>query len=209
MLNTTRLLAKKLARLGKVSAIDCSSEAIKFAGKNGVNARRGSINKLPYNNNHFDLITCVDVIYHSRVNDVAALGEMRRVLKSGGVLILRVPANKYLVSAHDVHVHTARRYGKDELKRKLRLAGFRVRCISFVHLPIFPISLFRVIWERLTHRVAASSIRKINPVLNSILAVVLKLEAEMISRGVIMPLGQGLIAVATPNRQSNPGQKMQ
>ncbi len=200
-------LAKKLSHLARVSAIDFSAEAVKLAKKNDIHAKLASINSLPFADNSFDLVTCVDVIYHRQVNDREALSEIARVLKRGGVLILRVPANKFLMSAHDVHVHTARWYSKKKLANKLRRAGFKIKFISYVHAPIFPISFIRVVLERLTRKAAVSTVGEVNPILNMILAAVLKLEAKMISGGVMMPFGQGLIAVATTNRQSNPGQK--
>lgn len=201
-------LLKKLSKLGKVVGIDFSPEAIKYAKKRGLDIKQASVQKIPFKKGSFDAVTSVDVLYHLAVtDDVAALGEIKRVLKPGGILVLRVPANKFLLSAHDVHVHTARRYDKRELVKKLRQAGLKIKFISYVQAPIFPISLIRVMRERLTRQSAASMVGKVNPILNLILATVLKLEAEMISGGITMPFGQGLFAVATPNRQSSPGQK--
>ncbi|MFZ2201986.1 MAG: class I SAM-dependent methyltransferase, partial [Microgenomates group bacterium] len=192
----------------RVVGIDFSPEAIKYAKKRGVGVELASIQKIPFKKGAFDVVTSIDVLYHLAVtDDIGALSEMKRVLKSKGILVIRVPANKFLLSAHDVHVHTARRYDKKDLVKKLRRAGFTIKLISFVHAPIFPISFIRVMLERLTRQSAASTVGAVNPILNMILAAVLKLEAGMISGGITMPFGQGLIAVATPNRQSNLGQK--
>lgn len=190
-------LAKKLTVLGNVAAVDASPEAIKFSKKRGVVAKLSPIEKIPYPNGTFDVVTCIDVIYHKQIkDDVEALSEIRRVLKPRGVLVLRVPANRYLLSAHDRHVHTARRYSKKELDRKLRQAGFVVKYISFVHSPIFLVSLMRLIAERLTHLPTASAVGKVNPIVNKFLSALLKLESKMIVAGITIPFGQGLIAVA-------------
>ena len=145
-------LAEKLASFGVVSAIDASPEAIRFAKKRGVAAKLASIEKLPFPDRQFDVVTSIDVIYHRKVSDdVSALREIRRVLKPGGVLILRVPANRFLMSAHDRHVHTARRYGKSELAEKMKKTGLSLKQISFVHLPVFFLSLGKIFFEKVGH----------------------------------------------------------
>jgi SAM-dependent methyltransferase len=203
-------LMKKLKKLGRVCGIDLSPEAIKFAKKKGVVVKKASILNIPHKAHSFDVVTSVDVIYHLAVtNDLAALKEMRRVLKPSGILILRVPANKFLLSAHDKHVHTARRYEKKELVSKLRRAGFKAIFVSYVHSLVFPLSLLRVTLEKITHKQEASTVEKINPTLNWFIGTLLKLEADLITRGVSLPFGQGLIAVASPSRQNIPGQKKQ
>jgi|CXWL01.1.fsa_nt_gi SAM-dependent methyltransferase len=190
-------LAIKLAAIGKVWAIDASQEAIRFAKKRGVGAKLAGIEKIPFPEKTFDVVTSIDVIYHKKVkDDVLALKEVRRVLKPGGVFVLRVPANQYLMSAHDRHVHTARRYQRDELIGKIKKAGLSLRQISFVHSPIFLLSLGRIFFERFTNEPDSSAVGNLNPVLNKCLTGVLNLEASLISRGIPLPVGQGLIAVA-------------
>lgn len=193
-------LAEKLKRLGSVRGIDFSGEAIKFAKERGIQVRWASIEKIPFPNNYFDIVTSIDVLYHLKVkNDIRALGEIRRVLKPKGILILRVPANEFLMSAHDRHVHTARRYNREELLTKCRRAGLVVKQISYVHSPIFPISLLKIIIEKITNQENSSSIGRINPLVNKVLTKVLSLEAWLIMLGMSLPFGQGLIVVASKN----------
>lgn len=191
-------LMKELSKIGDAVGIDYSLEAIKYAKMRGVPAKLGSVETIPLRDNQFDLVTCVDVIYHKQIkDDVRALKEIKRVLQPNGYLILRVPANKFLMSDHDRYVHTARRYSKTELKTKLQRAGFEIKFISFVHSPIFPLSLIKVSLERILVRKNSSSIGGMSPKLNFILTKLLMFEARLVSRGVAMPFGQGLIAVAT------------
>ena len=191
-------LAQKLASLGDVRAIDVSPQAIKFAKKRGVTAELGSVEKIPFADKEFDVVTSVDVIYHKQINDdVDALTEMRRVLRPGGVLILRVPANRFLMSAHDRHVHTARRYGKRELIAKIAKSGLKLQLITFVHSPIFFLSLFKIFLERVGRRKETTSVRTVDPRLNRLLTWILNLEGRMILKGFRIGIGQGLVAVAT------------
>lgn len=191
-------LAVKLASLGEVSAIDASPEAIKFAKIRGVGAKLASIGRIPFPDKSFDVVTCIDVIYHKQVkDDVGALSEIRRVLKPGGLLILRVPANKFLMSAHDRHVHTARRYDRPELIAKIVKSGLDLRFITFVHSPIFFGSLVKIFIEKIIDGNDHSAIGGTGLFLNKFLTTALNLEGALISRGVSLPVGQGLIAVAT------------
>ena len=190
-------LAKKMEKFGSVSGIDGSEEAIKFCRKRGVNVIKASVDKMPFNDNSFDLITCVDVLYHKGVNDdVVALKEIKRILMKDGWLIIRVPAFNFLLSAHDRHVHTARRYTANELERKINQAGLSAKQISYVHSPIFILGLLRTLAERFHPNKQVSAVSKVNRFLNTALIFILNIEGRMIENGLRLPLGQGVIAVA-------------
>jgi SAM-dependent methyltransferase len=64
---------------------------------------RASIMRLPYANGSFDVVLCNQVLEHVR-EDVAALHEMRRVLKPHGLLILGVPNEGCLLARVRNHV---------------------------------------------------------------------------------------------------------
>ncbi len=77
----------------------------------------------------FDLVICHRVLEHV-LDDAAALGEMYRVLKPGGVLNLSVPqsvnrdtTNEWVIPDYS-HDHHVRQYGND-LEERLHRAGFR------------------------------------------------------------------------------------
>ena len=68
----------------------------------------------------------------SRVaDDVAALREMRRVLKEGGLLCLTVPAYSFLWGEDDEARGHQRRYTVSELRRKLTTCGFQIHRASY------------------------------------------------------------------------------
>jgi SAM-dependent methyltransferase len=70
-----------------------------------------------------DTVICNNVLEHIE-DDAAALRNMRQALPRGGRLILLVPAHQRLYGTLDAVVGHFRRYEKDELRHKVRAAGF-------------------------------------------------------------------------------------
>jgi len=58
------------------------------------------VEELPYKDNYFDMIVCTSVLEHV-FNEYLAVENMLRVLRKGGILILRVPLNENLESYFD------------------------------------------------------------------------------------------------------------
>lgn len=80
--------------------------------------------------NSVDAIVAGDVL-QSVADDVAALREMRRVLKDGGLLCLTVPAYSFLWGDDDEARGHQRRYTVSELRRKLNTCGFQIHRASY------------------------------------------------------------------------------
>ncbi len=199
----TGMLAKKLSALGRVAAVDISPRAVSFARKRGVRVRQASLADLPYPTNTFDVVTCVDVLHHRRINDGKALGELHRVLKPGGVLVLRVPALPWLRLSHDDVVHTRHRYTKDELRMRLRTAGFIVDKLTYVGLVLLPFRIVRKLYELLLPPHTAQSLLTPLPVPINRCATWLMHLDHWIAVGVGLPIGIGLVAVAKKRRYQN------
>src|SRR5204863_4544693 len=70
-------------------------------------------------------LVCLNVLEHIE-DDVEALRNMHKLLKSGGKLVLYVPANPRLYCEIDRGVGHFRRYLHDELVDKMRRAGFKI-----------------------------------------------------------------------------------
>lgn len=196
-------LAKKLKEFGDVWGIDIHPDALRFSKRRGVKVKKASVANIPFPASSFDVVVSVDVIYHRKVtNDKKALDEFFRVLKPGGMLIIRVPANKWLRLIHDQHVHTRKRYEKKELLKKLESAGFLIERISFVNAPLLPIAVLQSTWQKLAGvRKIESGIEKAPKILNQLLTLLLNFEVRLIL-WVNLSFGMGLIAVCKkPLRQ--------
>jgi SAM-dependent methyltransferase len=100
------------------------SAASRARGKSGAAIARGSVNSLPFADDSFDAAISADVLCHAAVDPVAALSELKRVLRPGGCLVVNMPAYQWLLSEHDRRVHNVRRLTAAAAATLLRQMGF-------------------------------------------------------------------------------------
>ena len=189
-------MTRFLARWGRVTGIDVAPEAIAFARRRGVKRLvRGSVVELPLCSASFDLVTSFDVLYHVGVeNDLAALAELHRVLRPGGVLQIRLPAYDWIRGAHDQAVYTRHRYTRRELMAKLEAVGFHVEHASYANFLLFPIAPAKRLLERRNGGGRVTDLWQPPGPLNRALADLLALEAPWVG-GPGLPWGLSLFAV--------------
>lgn len=99
----------------------------------------GNINTLPFADNHFNVITLTDVLYHINIQPRLCLQECRRILKPGGHLLVNVAAYPWMLSSHDKQVHTRERYTVGTLQQQLRENGFQIRRAGYWNSLLFPL----------------------------------------------------------------------
>lgn len=181
-----------LKNYGHVSGFDISPHAIKYCKKRGLkNIKKGSVDKIPFNNDSFDLITCFDVLYHKQVkNYESAIANFNRILKPGGILFVRVPAFQFLLSSHDKAVHTKHRFSKNELKKILISRQFKILKISYINFFLFPF----IFISRIVSKHKSSDVKKTNFLLNYLHQFPLWIESLLISY-IGFPYGVSLVAI--------------
>lgn len=145
-----------------------------------------------YPASHFDLVAMLDVLEHVSDPD-GSLEAIRERLKPGGKLLVTVPANPWMWSAHDVAHHHHRRYRKAELAAAAREAGFAIDLLSPFNTLLFPLIAAARIAGKVTGRDSADDAMPPRPV-NTILRSVFGAEAGLIGR-VPLPVGVSLVAV--------------
>src|SRR5689334_9695378 len=90
-----------LRAFGEVTGADVSPLAVAAArARRTGEVVQASIERLPFPDGSFDLVTCLDVLEHTP-DDVAVLRELRRITRPGGHVLLTVPAYQALWSGHD------------------------------------------------------------------------------------------------------------
>jgi len=192
----------ELLRFGAVVGVDLAWAALEPARGRGLrDLARGSVERLPFGPATFDVVTSFEVVYHLGVsNDAAALTEIRRVLKPGGLLLLRVPAHDWLRGEHDRLVHTRHRYSRGEVTAKLSNAGFVVEQLSWANTLLFLPAVAKRLLERTNgHGSSAAAEPDLwqppSPI-NALLESTVAIEALAIPRGMPLPFGLSLMAVA-------------
>lgn len=139
----TGAILKQLGNEERNVGVDLAPEAISFCYQRGLNnVWQADICALPFANASFDAVICSSVLYHQWVKDVArAVREMHRVLRPGGLLLLNVPALRFLHSAHDEAVMTAHRFKKKEIRLLLLENGFAIRLLTYWTTLLFPLAV--------------------------------------------------------------------
>lgn len=190
---------KYLANAGfkNVQGIDNSPEALKFCRKRGVrNVKPGSVNHLPFKNQTFDAVICLDVLYHKEVIPSKALAEFKQVLKTGGTLYLQEPAYNWLRSSHDLAIETSHRFSDCEIKEVLDKNNFEI--VKFTHfnfLLFLPIVIKRLSQKIIKPKLIETDIKHLTPAINLIILKVLNFESFLIKR-INWPFGLSIICVA-------------
>ncbi len=105
--------------------VDLSEIAVAKLRAAGADATVGVLADLPFEG-ECGVVAALDVLEHVE-DDVAALAELARVTRAGGVLLLSVPLFQSAWTGFDDFVGHSRRYEIDELLAKLGAAGFQIQ----------------------------------------------------------------------------------
>jgi SAM-dependent methyltransferase len=181
--------------------LDIADPAIRCIKKKGINTvAQASVTAIPFRSELFDIVFSFEVITHLPCNlHDDALREMRRVLKPGGSLFIRVPAFMWLWSSHDEDIQAYYRYRLPELKEKLIRLDFQIEWISYANAVLFPVILLHRFFKHLGIR-KGSDVRPLPQGLawvDGIFRRTLESEAKWFQSRRSFPFGLSLICIAT------------
>jgi len=137
----TGALIKELQQEGKeVFGVDMSKTALNFCSAQGVkNLFQAQVTQLPFVEKSFDTILMLDVLEHVE-DENKAMTEIKRVLRSNGVIIIFVPCFKFLWSNQDDISKHYRRYTIPKLNILVK-KNFSIVKQSYFNFFLFPLIL--------------------------------------------------------------------
>lgn len=114
----------------EIIGVEPNKKAVLFA-INAVKKARflvGDALKIPIKSNYADIVALFDVIEHlPKGKEESALGEINRVLKKGGVLLLSTPNYNFLTNIFDPAWYFGHRhYQVENITKLLGNAGFKI-----------------------------------------------------------------------------------
>ncbi|HBK06625.1 MAG TPA: class I SAM-dependent methyltransferase [Acetobacteraceae bacterium] len=165
--------------------------AARAKAKSAALVARGSVNALPFAAAAFDAVVSADVLCHAAVDPSATLAELRRVLKPGGRLVLNLPSYQWLMSAHDRHVHNARRFTARAAAALLRQAGFARIQTGYWNGLLLPLMIAQR--KILARGDSVSDVAPFPPWLDVTLHAITKTERHL---PVSLPFGGSVLAIA-------------
>jgi SAM-dependent methyltransferase len=172
----------------RTMAVEYSETGARLAHSRGLRVLRADAQSLPLPDGCMSVVTALDVLEHIE-DDVKAVRELRRILRPDGVLVVAVPADPALWSAHDDAVGHVRRYVGAELSGLLIDAGFEIQRLWSWNVLLRPLAAQR------RKKSAGSDLSEVPSVLNAGLRAVVALERVLPVGGM---RGVSLFAVAVP-----------
>lgn len=185
--------------------LDFSPEALECChGRGLAHLVRADATQIPFRNASFASVVALDSIEHV-ADDEAAVSEVGRVLKPGGVFVVNVPAFKWLWGPHDVALHHCRRYTAGQVRLLLEGAGLEVRYLSYSVFLLFPAVLLVRALDKLRRGPATVRLPEVGNVTNRALVRLMEWEARLSLR-IPLPLGSSIAAVAVRKAEEAPPQ---
>lgn len=176
--------------------LDYYALALDFAKRRNIpRLLQGDVKKMPFAEQTFDFIICLDVLYTKEAYPgfQNTLNDVRRLLKNDGMFILQLPAFQFLQSQHDLNVHGVHRFTANEIQASLRQAGFSRYKIYYRYNLLFGVAW--VVRKIIMRDQSNSHVATPAPWLNSLLYSYFTFESWL-NKKLPVPFGLSVFAVA-------------
>jgi SAM-dependent methyltransferase len=182
-----------------VTALDLAADGLRQARELGLQRRvQADVAALPFAADSFDALVSLDLMVHLPPGaEVPAVCEMARVVRPGGLLVLRAAAHHFLRSRHSEFVGERQRYSRAKFLRLARESGLTPLRISYANCLLLPVALLKFrLWEPLFARQPRSGIDVPPAWLNRLLLAPLQFESNWLAQDRSLPAGQSIIMIA-------------
>lgn len=187
------------------TGLDVAAEGLLAARLASEEVTLASALSLPFPSTCADLVVTFDVVQHLPLpdGDLAALSEMRRVLRPGGLLLLRTNAQAFPRTDDDPAAQF-RKYGARALRGKLQAAGFEPIRLSRIN-ALF--GLAEIPRELRARRASGSAgyhgllaTPRAHGPADRLKRWWLQLEGRAVASGVRLPMGRTILALCRARR---------
>jgi SAM-dependent methyltransferase len=177
--------------LGNVISADIDLFSVSCAKKYADVVRTDACN-ISFKSNTFDCVLISDVLEHIE-EDSRVVREIIHATKPGGLIVITVPAIKFLFSTHDLALGHHRRYSRKELLDLFKdLQIERIEYWNFSNLLI--VAPFRLI-KKFLNLQSQPDPTKVPELINKILLFLMRLENKIITKGHSLPIGLTLVVL--------------
>ena len=182
-----------LSEFGEAVGMEAHGDLTAAARAAGLDVRVGHLpDDLGVAPGWAEVVLLLDVIEHVD-DDVATLSAARAGVGEGGLLVVTVPAYRWLWSGHDEVLGHRRRYTAGELRVAVERAGFSVLRVSYFNTLLFPLLVAVRAWKRLRGD-RDHDLRRPAAPLNWLLEQIFAFERYLVPR-VPLPFGASLLLI--------------
>jgi len=181
--------------------MDFEKTAVDYGLSSGIkNLTVGTGEKTEYSNESFDMVISFDVLEHIE-KDSAAVGELVRILKTNGKILITVPAFMWLWGVQDEVSHHFRRYTIKSLTEVFKsFPEIQIVRKTYFNTFLFPvIAAVRLISRWLNIKNRESDFELNNDLINNLLYYIFNLESYFL-RFTNFPFGVSILFVLEKKR---------
>ena len=126
----------------RATALEFSDAGVELARARGLDVVQGDAREIPFPDDYFGLVVAYDVLEHIEEDD-KVVAEIARVVRPSGRVLIAVPADPKLWSAHDDAVGHVRRYTRDQLVALFDDDRFHIDDVRSWNVLLRPVVAFR------------------------------------------------------------------
>ncbi len=185
-----------------LGGFDCSEQATRHAKSKCSDADiyLSDIRSPELHCDDLDVVISCDVIYIPGLDATQeGLKKIVRSMRSGGLLIINLPAYNWLRSDHDLAIRTSERFVASELRKLLNELGLQEKLITYRLCGLLPLLVASRLPSMLRPSpdasAAASALKPAGWLANAFFGGTMQVENGLINLGLAMPFGSSLFAV--------------